>query len=189
MSTVLNPAGLEGHQIEYASNSGPGDRESWVGCSCDPGWQGADELSHAAHVAASSKPLTPFEWAQEQLRNLDSVIAYMESTDEAAWRVDTVRSADGTTNCFFGHLFNMGGNDERGSALWNWFEEMWSTTYRIYPINDGDNPDYPQATPKQRVLAYLRALADGTEMSTAESMEACYQFSLAEDEAKRAEAA
>jgi hypothetical protein len=30
---------------------------------------------------------------------------------EASWQVNTVRSADGATNCFFGHLFNMGAND------------------------------------------------------------------------------
>lgn len=138
---------------------------------------------------AMAADLDASEWAIDQLKNLDTVIAYMEGTAEESWRTDTVRSADGSTNCFFGHLFSMGGNDERGSALWNWFEEAWSSTYRIYPINDGDNPDYPQATPKQRVLAYLRALADGTELNTADSMDAYYQMVLAEDEAKGAEAA
>lgn len=110
--------------------------------------------------------MTPFAWAQDQLQNLDSVIAYMESTDEAAWRVEAVRSADGTTNCFFGHLFAMGGEDRRGSQLWGLFEEIWATTYMIYPVNDGRNPDYSQATPKQRVLAYLRDLRDGKAKST-----------------------
>lgn len=36
-----------------------------------------------------------------------------------------------STDCFFGHLFNMGANDAEGSALWNTFEELWATTYRI----------------------------------------------------------
>lgn len=112
------------------------------------------------------------DWAFIQLANLDAVITYMENTDEKAWQTGTVRSADGSTNCFFGHLFNMGGTDEQGSALWNWFEELWATTYMIYPVNDGQNPAYPQPTPKQRVLAYLRALADGTELTTTQSMAA-----------------
>ncbi|MCC3292412.1 hypothetical protein [Arthrobacter sp. zg-Y1110] len=125
-----------------------------------------------------AQAFSPRDWALIQLANLDSVITYMEATDEDAWRVDTVRSADGTTNCFFGHLFNMGGTDERGSALWNWFEEMWATTYAIYPVNDGKNPAYPQATPKQRVLAYLRALADGTELTTLQAMEEYFKLPL-----------
>lgn len=132
----------------------------------------------------SAPEIDASEWAIDQLKSLDTVIAFMEGTAEESWRTDTVRSADGSTNCFFGHLFNMGGNDERGSALWNWFEEAWSTTYRIYPINDGDNPDYPQSTPKQRVLAYLRALADGTELNTTDSMDAYYQMILAEEDAR-----
>jgi hypothetical protein len=127
-------------------------------------------------------------WAQGQLSSLDGVISYMETTTEEAWRVKTVRSKDGTTNCFFGHLFNMGANDAEGSALWHTFEDRWSTTYMVYPINDGENRNYPQATPKQRVLAYLRDLRDGKAMTTEESMEACYQLHLAE-EAALAEAA
>ena len=126
------------------------------------------------------------DWARETLETLDGVIAYMESTEEDAWRVDTVRSADGKTNCFFGHLFNMGGTDERGSALWNTFEDRWATTYMIYPVNDGQNPAYPQSTPKKRVLAYLQALAEGTEMTTWQSMEAEYQAHLQDRAESRA---
>lgn len=117
-----------------------------------------------------------------QLANLDAVIAYMEATDEDAWRTETVRSADGSTNCFFGHLFNMGADDEQGSALWNWFEELWATTYMVYPVNDGQHEKYQQKTPKKRMLAYLRALADGTEMTTEQAMEAEYQWRTSPDE-------
>ena len=105
-------------------------------------------------------------WASRQLEALDGVITAMESTAEEAWRVETVRSEDGATNCFFGHLFNLGGDDKHGSALWNVFEEQWATTYMLYPVNDGQNPKYPQDTPKQRVLAYLRDLRDGKAMTT-----------------------
>lgn len=125
--------------------------------------------------SCSIPELKKSDWAFMQLANLDAVISYMETTVEEAWRTETVRSADGSTNCFFGHLFNMGADDEQGSALWNWFEELWATTYMIYPVNDGRNEKYQQKTPKKRVLAYLRALADGTEMTTGQSMEAEYQ--------------
>jgi hypothetical protein len=66
----------------------------------------------------------------------------MAATREESWLVGTVRYADGTTNCFFGHLFRMGANDRRGDALWNAFESLWATTYRIYPINAGENPSW-----------------------------------------------
>ena len=125
---------------------------------------------------------SPSDWAFTQLANLDAVITYMETTSEDAWRTETVRSADGSTNCFFGHLFNMGADDEQGSALWNWFEELWATTYMVYPVNDGQNEKYQQKTPKKRMLAYLRALADGTEMTTEQAMEAEYQWRTAPGE-------
>lgn len=118
-------------------------------------------------------------WAQETVENIGGIISYMESTAEDSWQMNVVRSKDGTKNCFFGHLFNMGGDDERGSALWGWFEERWATTYMIYPVNDGENPDYPQPTPKQRILAYLRDLSDGTAKSVPVLMEEEYQRFLA----------
>ncbi|QOD06126.1 hypothetical protein [Pseudarthrobacter sp. BIM B-2242] len=128
----------------------------------------------------------PLEWAAAQLETLDPVIAYMEATAEDSWNLDTVRSKDGSKNCFFGHLFNMAPDDDHANALWGMFEDLWSTTYRIYPINDGTNPSYPQETPKQRILAYLRALQAGDELTTEQSMEACYQLHLDAEAAKQA---
>lgn len=128
----------------------------------------------------------PLEWAAAQLETLDPVIAYMEATAEDSWNLDTVRSKDGTRNCFFGHLFNMAPDEDRANALWGMFEDLWSTTYRIFPINDGTNPSYPQETPKQRILAYLRALQAGDELTTEQSMETCYQLHLDAEAAKQA---
>lgn len=139
------------------------------------------------HAHRDCPALSPSDWAAAQLVNLDTVIAYMEATDEDAWNLDTVRSKDGTRNCFFGHLFNMSPDEARANALWAMFEDLYSTTYRIYPINDGSDPRYPQETPKQRILAYLRALAAGEEMTTEQSMEACYQLHL-DEQAKASDA-
>lgn len=119
------------------------------------------------------------DWADARLENLDPIITYMESTAEDAWRVDTVRSKDGTTNCFFGHLFAMAPDDQHGSELWSGFENLWASTYMVFPINDGTNPRYPQATPKQRILAYLRDLRDGNAKTVPELLEEDYQFWLA----------
>lgn len=133
------------------------------------------------HPADECPALSDEAWAGMKLRRLDPVIAYMEATDEDAWQVDTVRSANGSTNCFFGHLFNMGGTDARGNALWEGFESAWASTYRLFPINDGEHPRYPQPTPKQRVLAFLRDLNSGAVMTTPQQMEEEYNHWLAEE--------
>lgn len=112
----------------------------------------------------TTAPVNDFE-------RLKEVIDYISETPEDSWQQDVVRSADGTKNCFFGHLFNMGETEAESNHLWEWFEWRWATTYRIYPVNDGTHPDYQQETPKQRVLAYLNALYTGDEESTCESME------------------
>lgn len=117
------------------------------------------------------------------MKTIHDVIAYMEATDDESWNLDTVRSKDGKLNCFFGHLFNMGSDDAEANHIWNWFEAEWATTYSIYPVNDGEHPNYQQESAKERVLAYLRNLRDGKEMTTPENMEADYQAFLASEKA------
>lgn len=121
---------------------------------------------------------------------LADVIDMVEATQEDAWQTDVVRSEDGNRNCFFGHLFayaerlaaEAGVRVKRSNPrltdaevvaneVWGWFEENYSTTYVVYPVNDGLNSRYPQPTPRQRVLAFLRALEDGRELTTPVCME------------------
>lgn len=112
---------------------------------------------------------------------LDWIITELAKIPDELWRTDTVREThDGvTTNCVMGHIFDIGGGDEPteisfgngpkvngGGLLWDWFEDRWATTYMIYPVNDGERPDYPQPTPRERCLAYLRDLRDGKAKST-----------------------
>lgn len=113
---------------------------------------------------------------EESRARLADFITYLEATSPEDWCEDVVRSQDGAQNCALGHVFEWGrargdGSDRAGSRAWDWFEGAWSTSYAVYPVNDGENPDYPQATPKERIIAYCRALLDGTELSTMESME------------------
>lgn len=112
------------------------------------------------------------------LARLDEVIAHMEGTAEEAWGVGVVRTmnVDGTQlDCFFGHLFSMAPDDRGGNEMWEWFEGTWSSTYGIYPVNDGKNPAYQQPTPKQRVIAFLRELRSGEEPTTSQWMELNYR--------------
>lgn len=96
--------------------------------------------------------------------SLDRIITYLEQTDEDSWCTDVVRTKDGK-NCLFGHLFDLG-----GSRLMDWFENI-ATTYMVYPVNDGENPNYPQLTPKQRCIAYLNDLRRGNAKTSYQLME------------------
>lgn len=141
-----------------------------------------------------SPTLPSYVDAEPAMEDLTGLIAYMESTEACDWNLDTVRSKDGKRNCFFGHLWNWAASlaaeygfdaDEATrtawcNAVWDCFEETWATTYVIYPINDGGNARYQQSTAQQRVIAYLWALQDKTEMNTHESMEAESATYLAE---------
>lgn len=106
---------------------------------------------------------------------LSSVIKYLESTSENSWCVDVVRTKDNSKNCMFGHLFAMGDDEKESNELWDWFENCVTTTYAVYPINDGEHPDYQQPTPKQRCIAYLKNIELGKELTTYEAMELEYQ--------------
>lgn len=106
------------------------------------------------------------EFSKELRSNftLQQIIDYMENTSEESWCTDVVRTDDGR-NCFFGHLFDLGGEE-----LFCSFENI-ATSYMIYPVNDGYNPEYQQLTPKQRCLAYLKNIQAGKERTTSELME------------------
>ena len=105
--------------------------------------------------------------------SIETIIDYMENTSEESWCEKVVRTTEGG-NCFFGHLFSMGKDEAESNHLWDWFEDAYSTTYMIYPINDGTNSNYQQSTAKHRVLVYLRNLRDGIEKTTYQSMEEEY---------------
>jgi hypothetical protein len=108
---------------------------------------------------------------------LQRLIEYLEATKEEDWIVDRVRTTDGK-GCVMSHIFDWGGGDEKddngctkGSQAWDWFEEVYATTYMIYPVNDGENPKYQQKTPKARCIAYIKCLRDGHEKTTQQLME------------------
>lgn len=112
----------------------------------------------------------------EDRERLADFITYLEATTDADWCEDVVRTVDGEQNCALGHVFEWGrargdGSDRAGSRAWDWFENAWSTSYAVYPVNDGRHPDYQQPTPKERIIALCEALLDGSELSTHESLE------------------
>jgi hypothetical protein len=114
--------------------------------------------------------------------SLRSIIDALESTDPAAWATDVVRTKDGR-NCLFGHLFELG-----GAELWDEFEERVATTFMVYPVNDGQNPDYQQDTAKGRVIAYLNDIDCGAQKTTPQLMEEDYEHWLASQKTTQEEA-
>jgi len=99
----------------------------------------------------------------------EEIITYLENTTEESWCMDVCRTKDGR-NCLLGHLFDLGGN-----YLCDLFEECFATTYMFFPVNDGKHPEYQQATPKQRCIAYIKDLASGKQKTTYQTMEEDYE--------------
>lgn len=105
---------------------------------------------------------------------IQDLIDYLEKTNEDDWIVDRVRkSAEEKKGCVMSHIFDFGGGDERdesgftkGGNAWDFFEEVFATTYMIYPVNDGENKKYQQKTAKERCIAYIKDLRDGKEKTT-----------------------
>jgi hypothetical protein len=106
--------------------------------------------------------------------SLDLILSYLENTTEDSWCTDVVKTKAGKS-CLFGHLFDLGGGE-----LWDWFENI-ATTYMIYPVNDGENVNYQQPTPKQRCIAYLKDLQSGKEKTTYQIMEEFENSFIKED--------
>lgn len=109
--------------------------------------------------------------AYKSLEDLTSLINYVTATTEEEWVVDVVRTEN--KNCLYGHVVDWyHGKGYTGdiTAIWDAFEEV-ASSYYVYPINDGQNPKYQQPTPRQRCIALLQNLQDGTELRTWEAMQ------------------
>ena len=123
----------------------------------------ADSSSHnLANANVGGSFCTQDKTAKESLKH---IINYLEATKKDSWCLDVVKTTDGK-NCLFGHLFDFG-----GAKLMDWFENVFATTYMVYPVNDGTHPNYKQSSPKERCIAYLKDLQSGKEKTTYQIME------------------
>lgn len=121
------------------------------------------------------------KYSDDWQRFLTDFLVYLSETSEESWCVDRVRTKDAKANCLFGHLSNFCGHAQHENLMpdFDWFETNISTTFVVYPINDGTSENYKQATPKIRCIAYLRALLSGDELTTIPGQEKCYEDWLA----------
>lgn len=112
-----------------------------------------------------------------ELLRMDRILAWLGNTSDSQWCVDWCgEEASGVPGgvrfCVRGHLLvyaEFHGCPEGFDAL---FHEVWATEYMYYPVNDGKHPDYQQATPKARVMAYFGDLRDGKKPTTYQLMDA-----------------
>lgn len=121
--------------------------------------------------------------------SLDELLVYLENTSDESWLVDKCRSKDHQQHCVISHIFNFGGGDEldskgntKGGYAVAMFEEVYATTFMIYPVNDGKDPRYQQSTPKARCIAYIQALRDGKEKTTLDCWKEMDEFIKKEKE-------
>jgi hypothetical protein len=83
--------------------------------------------------------------------DVDYFIAKFEAIPEDEWCVGHFISMDGT-KCALGHCGDEGtGDSPEANALGCLFPYLGD----VININDGRHSDYPQPTPKQRILAAL----------------------------------
>jgi len=108
---------------------------------------------------------------------LSGFIKYCEKTGKDEWCVDVVSTKDENkscptySHCLFGHLCDYAGDDLKLREIyWDHFENYYATTYMVYPVNDGEHPNYQQSTPKQRCLAYLKDHLAGKAKTTHDVM-------------------
>jgi hypothetical protein len=105
----------------------------------------------------------------DTLPGLDAIIDFLGGTDPATWWAGpTFRSPDQTQHCVLSHVF-----ERWGAEGMNEFEERYSTCFVIGgAVNDRVSEKYPQPHPRERVIAYLRAMQRGAELTVYESLDA-----------------
>lgn len=120
--------------------------------------------------------INPLADADERLI-LQGVRRYIETTPDDSWCVDVYRSQDQTQHCILSHVQTLGRDDREGMRFMERFESIWGNSYSIgLRANDGLDPaEYPQGTPRERCMAYIDNLLNGTEDSVVTGMEREYR--------------
>ena len=95
---------------------------------------------------------------------LTTFINYLKNTSIDSWCINVYRTSDGK-NCLYGHLVEFVGNDHCNDAI-DIFENLYATTYMVFPVNDGTSNIYKQNNPRDRCIAYLQNMVNGIEKTT-----------------------
>lgn len=102
---------------------------------------------------------------------LNNFVIYLKGTTIESWCTKVYRTAEGR-NCLYGHLADFVGNEYCSDAI-DIFENLYATTYMIFPVNDGTSDIYKQDNPRDRCIAYLENMIIGKEHTTIELFDIC----------------
>ncbi|WP_155299003.1 hypothetical protein [Deinococcus kurensis] len=109
-------------------------------------------------------------WPGTREGNAQVFIDYLRDTPERSWLTGHVRTKAGDRHCALSHAFALAGN-----TGWEVMENILAGSGRIFAINDGRDPDYPQPTARLRILAALEDYKAGRTMDLIEELEAFYR--------------
>lgn len=106
---------------------------------------------------------------------LRDFIPYLESKPEDQWIDVIFANTDTSKRCVIYHFLGFVGQDYPRANCSNnldWYEANVCFIHRAgCEVNDGNHPDYQQATPKQRSIAYLKNLLAGKELTPIELLD------------------
>jgi hypothetical protein len=106
---------------------------------------------------------------------LQDFIPYLESTDNDAWIDIIFANKDTSKRCVIWHFIGFVGQDypdAKSSQNLDWYDGVVCFIQRAgCEVNDGNHPDYQQATPKERSIAYLKNLLAGKELTPMQLMD------------------
>lgn len=106
---------------------------------------------------------------------LRDFIPYLESKREDEWIDIIFANKDTSKRCVIYHFLGFVGQDYPEANCSNnldWYEANVCFIQRAgCEVNDRNHPDYQQATPKQRSIAYLKNLLAGKELTPMEMLD------------------
>jgi hypothetical protein len=106
---------------------------------------------------------------------LRDFIPYLESKPEDEWIDIIFANKDTSKRCVIYHFLGFVGQDHPGAKCSNnldWYEANVCFIQQAgCNINDTKSENYPQDTPKQRSIAYLKNLLEGREFTPMEMLD------------------
>lgn len=130
-------------------------------------------MDHSSGPFLSENEMITIEFMYDKNAFLTAFINYLKNTTIDSWCTDVYRTKD-NKNCLFGHLVAFVGDDNCNAAI-DIFENLYATTYMVFPVNDGTSETYTQDNPRDRCIAYLQNMLEGKEHTTVELFDICFE--------------
>lgn len=164
---VLREAAIKGAQL-HKENPDVGYTEDEKIVAVDGYITGYEDASahDAQRIAELEAEVERLKMQSSSPLTIPKLISFLSRTKPEDWCTKICRTKNQKQNCLLGHVFNWGGN-----IGIDWLESNVATTFMFYPVNDGEHPNYPQETAKDRCIAYLTDIENGVVKSSAQLMD------------------